>query len=68
MSTQGTCLQGTRPTPVPTVLRMSHFLSTRHVVLWPSVHTLLSAGPTWSMDMSLPLSELQPPHLEIQLI
>ena len=53
---------------MPTVLYTSHCLSICHVVLWPSVHILPSAGPAWSVDMSLPVSEPQPPHLEIELI
>ena len=68
MSPEGTCRQGTRPFPVPSVLHTSHFFQHFHVVLWPSVHILPSAGPAWSVDTSLPVFELQPSHLEIQLI
>lgn len=44
------------------------FFSIRHVVLWPSVHT---TPLWWTLGLwtyLFPISELQPPHLEIQLI
>lgn len=67
-STPSGCQQAPGPFPVPTALHTSHFSSTGHVVLWPSVHTLPSARPARSADASLHVSEPQSPHLGTWLI